>query len=115
MACAVTSAEAVLLLGLGAWLVYENLVETPSNAAVAQGSAGYFVVLGLLALLPAAGLWRRRGWAYGAGVFLNLLALPLAWYMLRGGQPLAGLLLAAGAAGALAGLFSRPVRAVFGR
>ena len=42
----------------------------------------YFLTLGVLILLIAAGLWTGRRWLYGAAVFIELIALGLTWEML---------------------------------
>ena len=102
--------EAAALLGFALWLGVETLVETPDNLDVAQGSTAYFVVIGLLVALVATGLVRGWSWAAGAGLFLQLLALPMAWYMARAGFWLGAVPLAAVALVSLAGLVSERAR-----
>lgn len=107
--------EGLAVLGFGVWLGVELFTQTPSNEAVASGSAVYFVVFGLLVLLVAWGLWRRSGWSHGAAVFLQLLALPIAWYMLRGDVWWSALLLAFIAVATIVALLRPDTRAALGR
>jgi hypothetical protein len=115
LAVAAVSAEALALLGLGSWLGYSSAVSTPDNAAVAQGTTAYFLVLGAGVAFLAASLWRGRGWSAGPATFLQLLALPMAWYMARegllvGAAPLAGVALTG-----LGGLLAPATRQALGR
>jgi hypothetical protein len=115
LAIAAVLAEGLAVLGFGVWLGFELLTQTPSNEDVARGSAVYFLVLGVLVLLVAWGLWRRSWWSHGAAVFLQLLALPIAWYMLRGDIWWSALLLTAVAVAALVALLRPQTRAALGR
>lgn len=115
VATGVLAAQALALLGFAGWLVWETVVATPDNPAVAQGSAAYFVVLALILCGVAWALARRHGWAGGAAVFVQLLALPMAWYMGRAGLLVGAVPLAAGALAALVGLLTPASRAALGR
>jgi hypothetical protein len=79
----VVTLEALAVLGWAGWLGWELATRTPGSRAVAEGSTAYFAVFGVLVLLVAVALWRGHGWAAGAGTFLQLLCLPLAWYMVQ--------------------------------
>lgn len=109
------SAEALALLGFGLWLAYEMIVETPSNRSVATGSMVYFLVLGLGIAAIAIFAWRGRRWVYGPTVFLQLLALPIAYYMLVGGFVFGAVLVAGVAVTGLVALLSPEGRSAFGR
>ncbi len=114
-AAAVTGAEGVALTGFGAWLAYETVVAKASNERVATGSAVYFLVLGPLVLLVAAALWRRRGWASGAALFVQLLAVPVAVSMWQEGFVAGAVPLLAAAAAAAFGLLQPTTRHALGR
>jgi hypothetical protein len=111
----VVSLEAAALLGFSGWELYRSTVETPSNQAVAQGTTVYFAVVGVLVALVAVAVWRTRSWSHGAAVFLQLLALPVAWTMATAGFWPGALLLGGSALAALVALVSPPGRAVYGR
>jgi hypothetical protein len=107
--------EGGALLGFGVWLLIETQIADASNEDVAAGSTAYFIMLGLLALFVAWTLWRQRSWAFGASLFLQILALPIAFSMVSAGFWPGGVALLAVAAVGFAGLFSQPTRSAFGR
>ncbi len=107
--------EGLGLLGFGVWLAVESLLRDASNEDVAMGSTVYFLVLGGLVLLIAYGLWRRSSFTHGAAVFLQLLFLPIAWYMALEGFWIGAVPLALGALAALVGLLRPDARAALGR
>ncbi len=107
--------EGLALFGFGVWLAVESLLRDASNEAVATGSTVYFLVLGALVLLIAYGLWRRSSITHGAAVFVQLLVLPVAWYMAQAGFWAGAVPLAVAAVGALAGLMRPDARAALGR
>ena len=76
--------EGAALLGFGGWLLVETQVAQASDDDVAAGSTAYFIVLGLLGLFVAWALWRQRSWAFGAALFTQILALPIAFTMVAG-------------------------------
>jgi hypothetical protein len=111
----VVAFEALALLAFSGWLLLRRVNETPSNEQVFEGSAFYLLLCGLLVGIIALGLRSRRGWAYGAAVVVQLIGLGIAYEMVQAGfwVGVAGAVVAAAAA--LAGLFSAPARAAFGR
>jgi hypothetical protein len=115
VATAVVAAEGLALLGFGLWLGVELVVSEPSNRDVGSGSAVYFVVLGALVLLLAWSLWRRSGWSHGGSVFAQVLALPIAWTMLRAGSWELAVPTAALAVAALVALLQPATRTALGR
>jgi hypothetical protein len=50
------------------------------------GTAGWFVVMGSAVLAAGWALWTGRRWGRGIAVFVQLLLLPVAWYMAVGSQ-----------------------------
>lgn len=114
-AIGIVAAEGLALTGFGLWLGYETVVETASNQDVARGSTVYFIALGLIVVGIAWALRRRHGWAGGAGTFLQLLALPIAWTTFRVGAVVPGLLLGAAALVGLVVLNRSDTRDALGR
>jgi uncharacterized membrane protein len=114
-ATAVVLVEALALLGFSGWLLIRRASETPSNEQVFEGSAVYLLLCGLLVGLIALGLRSRRGWAYGAAVVVQLIALGIAYEMVKAGFWVGVVLVVAAAATVLLTLFSAPARAAFGR
>jgi len=104
-AAAAVTLEGGTLLGYAAWLGVETVLARPENLAVAQGAAGFLGAVGALVLVVAAGLWGSRGWSRSPAVLVQLLALPVAWEMARGGLYLGAVPLAAVALVALVALF----------
>lgn len=115
VAIGVLALQSIALLGFSGWLFIRRLEETPSNEQVFEGSAVYLLVSGLLVALVALALRSLRGWAYGATVVVQLLALGVTYEMVRGGFWLGAVPMAAAAGSALVALFSRPARAAFKR
>jgi hypothetical protein len=111
----VLAGQAVALLGFSGWLVAQRAGETPSNEMVFEGSAVYLVVSGLLVGLVAMALWSMRGWAYGAAVVVQLLALGVTYEMARGGFWVGAVPLGVAAVAAGVALVTKPARAAFGR
>jgi hypothetical protein len=71
----------------------------------------------LFAAMLAGLAWslsRRKGWARGPAIVLEMLLIPIGWYMLTGGLPLLGLpTILAGLVGA-GGLLAPSTRAALG-
>jgi len=82
--------EAVALLPVLVFLLYEDLTgaaDTPQGAvAVTLYAATFVVVLGGLAWA----LHRRRGWARGPGIVVQLLLIPIGYTMATSGLPALG-------------------------
>lgn len=95
------AAQAVGLVGLTIVLVYADVVAT---ATTPQGAIGLTIFTALLAALLGLLAWsllRRRRWARGPSIVLQLLLVPIGWTMINGGQPLLGIpVIALGLAGA---------------
>ena len=114
-ATVVLALEALALVGFAAWMIVRHGSDVPSNEQVYSGSVVYLVVFGAMIAIVAASLWRLRGWAYGAAVFFQILALPIAW-MMAGEQFWVGAVpLATAAIVAVGGLMTAPSRQVLGR
>lgn len=111
----VVALEALALLAFSGWLLLRRVSETPSNEQVFEGSAFYLLLCGLLVGIIALGLRSRRGWAYGAAVVVQLIGLGIAYEMVQAGFWVGVAAVVVAAAAVLAGLFSAPARAAFGR
>jgi hypothetical protein len=85
------------------WLLYEALVAQSESVGSAVGVTVFAVLMDALLGFLAWALWQRRRWARGPAIVLEVLLLPIGYYMLTGGLPWLGVpLLAAGLAGAVA-------------
>lgn len=114
-AIGVLALQSAALLGFSAWLLLRRLEETPSNERVFEGSAVYLLLSGLLVALVALALRSLRGWAYGAAVVVQLLALGVSYEMARGGFWLGAVPMALVTVGALTALLTKPARTALGR
>ncbi|MFF4173400.1 hypothetical protein [Streptomyces sp. NPDC001744] len=82
-AAAVTGVEALGLLAGGVYMLVRTLTGAPGDLTGALTGAVTLVLLGLIPLAAARGLWLRRSWSRGPAVITQILALPVAWQMLR--------------------------------
>lgn len=102
----VVTAQAAALIGYSLWLEFGRRTQQASSADVALGSELFLLLVGLLVGLLGWQLWRRRSWAVGGGVFCQLIALPMAWYMAEAGFWLGAVALGSAALAALVSLLS---------
>ena len=101
VAVSVLAAEAVVLLGLTGWVVYQDFFAAATSPQGALGTTIFALALAALLGLLAWSIWKRRAWARGPAVVLQLLLLPIGYYMITGGQPLLGVVtIAVGLVGA---------------
>lgn len=112
---AVVVLEGLVMAGYGGWLLWRLGAGGATNRDVAQGTGVYFLAFGAVVCLLALALARRHGWALGAATFLQVLALPVAWTMLREGFWLGGLPIGVAAVAALVAAVSEPARRAVGR
>lgn len=108
------AAESVGLGALVAFLLYEDL-NAPAGSVGSAIAVTLFAALmaGLLGLLAWA-LWRRRGWARGPAMVLQLLMLPIGYYMITGAVAWLGLLVVAIGLGGAGALLAPATRAALG-
>ena len=76
--------EGSLLVLLGSGYAVAGLVGDPFDRAATLLEAGFSVLAGVLVLLVARGLSRRRGWSRTPAVVLQLLALPVGVGLVQG-------------------------------
>ncbi|MFI6898912.1 hypothetical protein ACIBM4_32850 [Streptomyces sp. NPDC050256] len=93
---------AALVIGGVAMLVM-GLLGRPDSPQQAEMGGLTVIALGLIPLFAARGLLRRRSWSRGPALITQIIALPVAWTLLRSQGALipAGIVLAAVALTAL--------------
>lgn len=115
IAAGVVTLQGAALVGFAGWNLMRRSSEDPSNPAVYEGATAYLALFGVLIMVVAVALAARKRWAFGAAVFLQLLALGVVYEMATGGFWLGAGLLGLACAGALVALLSAPARAALGR
>ncbi|MBH5336932.1 hypothetical protein IHE55_20040 [Streptomyces pactum] len=103
-AAALTALEGVVLLGFGVYLLVMGIVGDPDSPRQAETLAVLVLLLALLPVAAARGLWRCRSWSRGPAMITQLMALPVAWTLVQtdGWMIALGVLVAAVAFGVLA-------------
>ena len=76
--------EGALLVVLGVGYAVAGLLGDPFDRAATLLEAGFAVLGGVLVLLVARGLHRRRGWSRAPALVLQLLALPVGVGLVQG-------------------------------
>src|SRR6201988_5021652 len=107
-AAVVVSLEGAALVAVAAVLVVRHLAGAEDQPWLSgYGTAGWFVIMGAGVLAAGWALWTGRRWGRGIAVFVQLLLLPVAWYMAVGShQWLLGIPVGIVALATLALLFS---------
>lgn len=105
---ALTALEGAALAVGGIYMVAVGLFGRPDSIQQAEMGGLTLVALGLIPLFAARGLLLRRSWSRGPALITQLMALPVAWTLLRaqGAMIPAGIVLAAVAVTALVLLFN---------
>jgi hypothetical protein len=100
--------EGTALVVFAVVLVVRHLAGTEEHPWFSgYGTAGWFVIMGAAVLAAGWALWTGRRWGRGIAVFVQLLLLPVAWYMAVGShQWLLGIPVGIVALATLALLFS---------
>ncbi|TJZ45181.1 hypothetical protein FCH28_27865 [Streptomyces piniterrae] len=99
-AAALTAVEGLALAAMGAYMLVMGLVGAPDSPRQAEMGGLTILALAVLPLVAARGLWLRRRWSRGPSLITQIVALPVAWTLVKGG----GALIAAGAGLAVAAL-----------
>ncbi|WP_175410636.1 hypothetical protein [Streptomyces sp. TRM64462] len=96
-AAAVAGLEALALFAGGVYVLVSTLTGDPDGVTQALTGGATLIALGLIPLIAARGLLRLRGWSRGPAIITQLMALPVAWTLLRasGAAIPAGIALAA--------------------
>lgn len=82
-AAAVCAAEGVALVAGGLYMLVMGLLGRPDSPTQAEMGGVTLIVLGLIPLAAARGLWRRRSWSRGPAIITQLIGLIPAWTLLR--------------------------------
>ena len=90
-------------------LLIRGLAGADQRVANGFGTAAVFALIGAAVLAAGWSLWTGHRWGRGLAVFVQLLLLPVAWYLAVGShQPAYGIPVGVIALGTLALLFSPP-------
>ncbi|MFF8725026.1 hypothetical protein ACF073_00870 [Streptomyces sp. NPDC015171] len=82
-AAALAALEGAALLAGGLWVLVRGVTGDPDDRQQAVTLGITLVVLALLPLLAARGLLLRRGWSRGPAVITQIMALPVAYNLLK--------------------------------
>ncbi|WP_330459753.1 hypothetical protein OIB37_24505 [Streptomyces sp. NBC_00820] len=82
-AAALAALEGAALVAAGVWVLVLGLTGDPDNRQQAVTGGITLLVLALLPLLAARGLLLRRGWSRGPAVITQIMALPVAYNLLK--------------------------------
>ncbi|MFJ4684648.1 hypothetical protein ACIQNG_03975 [Streptomyces sp. NPDC091377] len=82
-AAALTGLEGLALVVGGVWILVLGLTGHPDDRQQAVTGGITLIALALLPLLAARGLLGRRGWSRGPAVITQIIALPVAYNLLR--------------------------------
>ncbi|PRH79796.1 hypothetical protein C6N75_07735 [Streptomyces solincola] len=106
-AAAIAGAEALALFAGGIYLLVTSVTGHPDGLTQAVTGGVTLLALGVIPLIAARGLLRRRSWSRGPAVVTQLMALPVAWTLLQADSTAipAGIVLAALAVTGLVLLF----------
>ncbi|MFH8473087.1 hypothetical protein [Streptomyces sp. NPDC018000] len=78
-----TALEGAALVGGGIYMLVMGLLGSPESAQQAEMGGLTLIALGLIPLFAARGLLRRRSWSRGPALITQIIALPVAWTLLR--------------------------------
>lgn len=107
-------AEATAVALVAGYLLYEDLTATSTDAGRALALTGYAAVMAAVLALLGVNLGRRRAWSRAPAIALQLITLPIAYYMIRGGLPWLGLPVGAIALTVTGLLLAPPTREALG-
>lgn len=82
-AAALAALEGLALVVGGLWMLVLGISADPDDRQQAVTGGVTLMVLALLPLLAARGLWGLRGWSRGPAVITQIMALPVAYNLLQ--------------------------------
>jgi hypothetical protein len=82
-AAAVAGLEALALFATGVYLLVLGLGGRPDDPGQAVALGVTVLVIGILPLIAARGLLNRRSWSRGPAMITNIIALPVAYALVR--------------------------------
>lgn len=80
---ALTALEGAALVVGGIYMLVMGLLGRPDSPQQAEMGGLTLIALGLIPLIAARGLLRRRSWSRGPALITQLMGLPVAWTLLR--------------------------------
>lgn len=115
-AAAITALEGIVVAAFGIASLVMLGTRQPDDMTQAATMGVTVLVLSLLPLASARGLWRRRRWSRGPSMIVQLIGLPVSWQLVHNsGLWLAsGIALAVAAVAALACLVNPTATAALG-
>jgi hypothetical protein len=78
--------QAVAVAVTTALVVYADLTQEAGTVRAALTVTGYFLLMAAIFALLAWSLHRRKAWARSPAIVLELLLVPIGWYMITGGS-----------------------------
>ncbi|MFE9770980.1 hypothetical protein ACFYOV_04700 [Streptomyces sp. NPDC005931] len=82
-AAALAALEGLALVAGGVWMLVLGITGEPDDRRQAVTGGVTLIVLALLPLIAARGLLGRRSWSRGPAVITQVMALPVAYNLLR--------------------------------
>ncbi|NJC81307.1 hypothetical protein [Planosporangium mesophilum] len=77
--------QATVVALIVAFLVYKDFTARAASLRDAMIVTGFAALIAVLLGVLALALARRRAWARGPAVVMELMLLPIGWYMVSGG------------------------------
>ncbi|MFI6641349.1 hypothetical protein [Streptomyces sp. NPDC050504] len=108
-AAALAGLEGAALLVGGGYMLLMGLLGSPDKPEQAEMGGLTLIALAVIPLLAARGLLKLRSWSRGPALITQIMAMPVAWTLLRSGSDLlipTGIVLAVTAVTALAFLLN---------
>ena len=94
--------QATALAAVTVFLVYLNVTANWTTAEMALSTTGYVALMTVAFFFVGISLAKRRRWARGPAIVIELLQIPIGYTMLTGGLPAVGApVLVLGIAGAV--------------
>ncbi|MFF8098335.1 hypothetical protein ACF07S_00805 [Streptomyces sp. NPDC016640] len=82
-AAALAALEGLALVAGGVWMLVYGLAGEPDDRRQAVTGGVTLIALALLPLIAVRGLFALRGWSRGPAVITQIMALPVAYNLLR--------------------------------
>jgi hypothetical protein len=82
--------QATALAAVTVYLVYLNVTANWTTAEMALSTTGYVALMTVAFFFVGISLARRRRWARGPAIVIELLQIPIGYTMLTGGLPAVG-------------------------
>lgn len=83
VAAALAGLEGLVVVAVGGYLMVQGLAGDVGDERSAVTGGFTMIVLALLPLIAARGLFKLRRWSRGPAIITQILALPVAWQLLQ--------------------------------